>query len=176
MIILARRAARPFKRGDPYGRYRSSQGASERRSCSLFASPLEELPTGERGNPCFCPLGRAFRKDMGDTVFLAVGSKHIRLASTDGNVSEIARRIRKAWGINEGKPAPRGEQFMTVALPSELTQFVAEFDALPLALRGARRREQDKWGIRDRISRYRGSGWLRRAYPNRTPHPSRVQR
>lgn len=75
------------------------------------------------------PFGTALRKDMGDTVFLAVGSKHIRLASTDGNVSEIARRIRKAWGINEGKPAPRGEQFMTVALPSELTQFVTEFDA-----------------------------------------------
>jgi hypothetical protein len=98
-----------------------------RAACLL--PPLEELPTGERGNPCFCPLGRALRKDMGDTIFLAVGSKHIRLASTDGNVSEIARRIRKAWGINEGKPAPRGEQFMTVALPSELTQFVAEFDA-----------------------------------------------
>jgi hypothetical protein len=99
-----------------------------REACSLPA--LEELPAGERGNPCFCPIGRALRKDMGEAFFLAVATKHVRLASTDGNVKEIARRIRDAWGIGEDKsPSPVGEEFLTVPLPAEMREFVAEFDA-----------------------------------------------
>jgi hypothetical protein len=92
--------------------------------------PVAELPQGERGNPCFCPLGRALRRDMGDSFFLAVGTRHIRLASTDGNTHDIARRIREAWGINENKIVmSTGDQFVTVPIPSELTDFVIEFDA-----------------------------------------------
>ncbi len=93
-------------------------------------APVAELPRGERSNPCFCPLGRALRKDMGDSFFLAVGTRHIRLASADGDVNELARRIRKAWGVSESKILmPTNEQFLTVPLPSELTEFVVEFDA-----------------------------------------------
>ncbi len=93
-------------------------------------APVAELPQGERRNPCFCPLGRALRKDMGDSFFLAVGTKHIRLGSTEGGVNKLARRIREAWGINENKViVPGTEQFRVVPLPSELTQFVVEFDA-----------------------------------------------
>ncbi len=93
-------------------------------------APVVELPQGERGNPCFCPLGRALRKDMGDSFFLAVGTKHIRLGSTEGNTNELARQIREAWGVYESKILmPGNEQFLTVPLPSELTQFVMEFDA-----------------------------------------------
>lgn len=93
-------------------------------------APVAELPQGERRNPCFCPLGRALRKDMGDSFFLAVGTRHIRLASTDGNAKEIAQRIREAWGINENKIVmPTSDQFITVPIPSELTDFVVEFDA-----------------------------------------------
>jgi hypothetical protein len=98
-----------------------------RAACSL--APVAELPKGERGNPCFCPLGRAFRKDLSDSFFLAVGTKHIRLATSDGSASEIAQRIQKAWGVKESKPGLEGEQFFTVPLPSELTQFVIDFDA-----------------------------------------------
>ena len=99
-----------------------------RAACSR--GPLAELPPGERGNPCFCPLGRALRKDMGDAFFLAVGTRHIRLASAEGDASEIARRIQEAWGVNEKKILmPGNDQFLTVPLPSELTQFVVEFDA-----------------------------------------------
>ena len=72
-----------------------------RSACSL--APVAELPQRERGNPCFCPLGRALRKDMGDSFFLAVGTKHVRLASGDGNAREIARRIQEAWGIKESR-------------------------------------------------------------------------
>ena len=97
-----------------------------RAACSL--PPLQELPNGERSNPCFCPLGRALRKDMGEFFFLAVGSKHIRLASTNGATKEIAQRIQQAWGV-ESEPVPAGEQFATVPLPVELRQFVNEFDA-----------------------------------------------
>jgi hypothetical protein len=95
--------------------------------CSL--DPIKELPKGERGNPCFCPLGRAFRKDMGDSFFLAVGTLHIRLALADGNGSEIAQRIREGWKISESKFVGEGGQFSIIPLPSELTQFVVEFDA-----------------------------------------------
>jgi hypothetical protein len=98
-----------------------------RAACSL--APVAELPKGERGNPCFCPLGRAFRKDLIDSFFLAVGTKHIRLATTDGSASDIAQRIQKAWGVKESKLGREGEQFFTVPLPSELTQFVIDFDA-----------------------------------------------
>jgi hypothetical protein len=97
-----------------------------RAACSR--APMAELPQGERGNPCFCPLGRALRKDMGDSFFLAVGTRHIRLASAEGDVGEIARRIQEAWGVNEKKILTSGsDQFLTV--PSEMTQFVLEFDA-----------------------------------------------
>jgi hypothetical protein len=95
--------------------------------CSL--APVVELPKGERRNPCFCPLGRALRKDLGDSFFVAVGTKHIRLATSDGSASDVAQRIQEAWGEKESKLGREGEQFFTVPLPSELTQFVMEFDA-----------------------------------------------
>jgi hypothetical protein len=116
---------------------------SARAACSC--APLVELPPGERANPCFCPLGRALRRDMGDSFFLTVGTKHIRIASTDGNASEIARRIREAWGINERRIAISGnDQFLIVSLPSELTQFVVEFDAGKLPKFEAKVEEAEK--------------------------------
>lgn len=93
-----------------------------RTACSL--APVAELPNGERRNPCFCPLGRALRKDMEDSFFLAVGTKHIRIATSDGSASEIARRIQEAWGIGGSNLRRENEQFLTIPLPSELTQFV----------------------------------------------------
>lgn len=95
-----------------------------RAACSL--APVIELPKGERGNPRFCPLGRAFRKDPSDSFFLAVGTKQIRLATTDGSERDIAQRIQNAWGVEESKLGREGDQFFTVPLPSELTQFVME--------------------------------------------------
>ncbi len=93
-------------------------------------APVVELPQGERGNPCFCPIGRALRKDMGESFFLAVGTKHIRIASIEGNTNELAQRIREAWGVSKSKILmPGNDQFLTVPLPAELTQFVVEFDA-----------------------------------------------
>jgi hypothetical protein len=66
--------------------------------------PSKSYLAGERGNPCFCPIGRTLRKDMGEAFFLAVGTKHVRLASTDGNVEgdcasnpqRLGRRRRRA--------------------------------------------------------------------------------
>jgi hypothetical protein len=98
-----------------------------RAACNL--SPIGQLPQGERRNPCFCPLGRALRRDMGDSFFLAVGTRHIRLASTDGTASEIARRFREAWGVADANAAPGSDQFVTIPLPSEMSAFVVEFDA-----------------------------------------------
>jgi hypothetical protein len=98
-----------------------------RAACSL--APVAQLPQGERGNPCFCPLGRGFRKDLDDSFFLAVGTKQLRLAYTDGSASDIAHRIRKAWGVEDSAIAREGEQFFTIPLPFELTLFVNEFDA-----------------------------------------------
>jgi hypothetical protein len=92
--------------------------------------PVKELPAGERGNPCFCPIGRALRKDMGDAFFLCVGTKHLRLASADGHVKEIARKIRSAWGVREDRSSPfAADQFLTIPLPAEMREFVADFDA-----------------------------------------------
>lgn len=107
--------------------------------------PVEELPPGERRNPCFCPLGRALRKDMGEAFFLAVGTKHLRLASTDGNVKEIARRIRNSWNVGEDKlSSPVGEQFLTISLPAEMREFVAEFNAGKLPALEGRIEESEK--------------------------------
>src|SRR5215469_8213756 len=94
-------------------------------------SPLEALPAGERGNPCFCPIGRAIRKDMGDVFFVAVGTKHLRLASTDEHSREIAHRIRDAWGVRvkDNASSVAGEQFSTIPLPLKMREFVADFDA-----------------------------------------------
>ena len=67
---------------------------------------------------------------MGEAFFLAVGTKHIRLASTDGNVKEIGRRIHNAWGVGEDKSSSTvGEQFLTISSPAEMREFIAEFDA-----------------------------------------------
>jgi hypothetical protein len=137
-------------------------------ACSV--APLAELPQGERGNPCFCPLGRALRKDMGNSFFLAVGTKHIRLASTNGDTNELARRIREAWGITEKRIVmPGNEVFLTVPLPSELTQFIMEFDAGKLPRFEGKIEEAEKvrfvslarqlWNLTvDRLRRFRRLG------------------
>ena len=105
----------------------TAQVNAARAACSL--APVVELPKGERGNPCFCPLGRALRKDLDDSFFLAVGTKQLRLAATDGRASDIAQRIRESWGVKDSKLGREGEQFFFIPLPSELTLFVMEFDA-----------------------------------------------
>jgi len=91
--------------------------------------PIDRLPKGERRSPCFCPLGRALRKDLGDSFFLAVGTQHLRVAAVDGDAGAIASRIRQAWGLNEAEVGREGEQFVMVRLPPELRQFVIDFDA-----------------------------------------------
>jgi hypothetical protein len=98
-----------------------------RAACAL--GPIEGLPKGERGNPCFCPLGRALRKELGDSIFVAVGTRHLRVASTETNAEEVAERIRKAWGVSESRTMMGADQFKLVPLPAEMTQYVVEFDA-----------------------------------------------
>ena len=44
-------------------------------------------------------------------------------------MSQVASRIRQAWGLNEKNVGREGEQFVMVRLPPELTQFVIDFDA-----------------------------------------------
>ena len=107
--------------------------------------PVKELPAGERRNPCFCPIGRALRQDTGDAFFVCVGTKYVRLASADGDVKEIAGRIRSVWGIREDTRSPvAAEQFLTIPLPSEMREFVADFDSGKLPELEAHVQESEK--------------------------------
>jgi len=98
-----------------------------RMACS--SPPIEQLPKGERRSPCFCPLGRALRRDLDDSLLLAVGTQHLRIGAFDADTGAVASRIRKAWGLKERGIGRESEQFVIVPLPPELKQFVIEFDA-----------------------------------------------
>ncbi len=98
-----------------------------RAACSC--PPIDQLPKGKRKSPCFCPIGRALRKDLGESILLAVGTQHLRIVAVDGDTSAVGSRIRSAWGSNDENVGREGEQFVMVRLPPELTQFVIDFDS-----------------------------------------------
>lgn len=98
-----------------------------RAACSC--PPIDQLPKGKRRSPCFCPLGRALRKDLGESILLAVGTHHLRIGAIEGDTNAVGSRIRQAWGLNDKNIGREGEQFVILRLPPELTQFVVDFDA-----------------------------------------------
>jgi len=136
--------------------------------------PIEELPAGERGNPCFCPICRALRKDTGDVFFICVGTKHLRLASADGHVKEIAQKIRRAWGVRDDRTSlVSAEQFLTIPLPAEIREFVAEFDAGKLPELEAQIEQYEKTRF-DEVAKRQWEVTIGRSRRVRRPKPRRT--
>ena len=92
------------------------------------AARLEHLPSGIRLNPSHCPLARAFRTDVADRLFFAVGSERLRVEALGPNPARIADAIRTAWygptRFVEGDPITS-----IIRMPPELCAFVKQFDA-----------------------------------------------
>jgi len=112
------------------------------------------------------------RKDMGDVFFVAVGTKHLRLASTDENSREIAHRIRDAWGVRvkDNASSVAGEQFSTIPLPPKMREFVADFDAGRLPELEAHIGELEK----ARFSELAGRVWNMAIGPSRRTRQSKL--
>jgi len=91
---------------------------------------LDGLLPGEPLSASFCPLGRSLRSGVGDWLFVAVGTRHLRLWTLDKDPAHVARAILRAWGLPQKrlKKSSEGAGCAVIPLPSELSDFVIRFD------------------------------------------------
>lgn len=91
---------------------------------------LERLLPGEPLSASFCPVGRSLRRGAEDWLFAAIGTKHLRLWTFGKDSIGVARAILTAWGMphHRLKRSTDGTGFVVMPLPSELTEFVSQFD------------------------------------------------
>jgi hypothetical protein len=94
------------------------------------ADELESLLPGQPLSASFCPLGRSLRSGVGDWLFVAVGTKHLRLWTLGKDPASVARGILGAWELPHKrlKKSAEGAGFAVIPLPSELSEFVIRFD------------------------------------------------
>jgi len=94
------------------------------------ADELESLLPGQPLSASFCPLGRSLRSGVGDWLFVAVGTNHLRLWTFGKEPGAVARAILGAWGIatKRLRKSADGMGFVVIPLPSELSEFVSQFD------------------------------------------------
>lgn len=98
---------------------------------STYDAPqLIELLPGEVRSASFCPLGRSFRAGVENRLFTAVGTKYLRVWTPGKNSADVAREILRVWKIPENQMKKTGEKsgYVLIPLPSELRQFVEQFD------------------------------------------------
>jgi hypothetical protein len=94
------------------------------------ALELETLPSGQPHSASFCPIGRSFRSGVGDWLFVALGSKHLRLWTPGKDSAAVASLILTAWGMpHRPMVQPRDKSgCVTLALPAAIRDFVIQFD------------------------------------------------
>lgn len=98
--------------------------------CTYGAAELERLLPGEPLSASFCPVGRSLRNGAEDWLFVAVGNKHLRLWTFQKDSTAVARAILTAWGMPDQrlKKSTDGAGFVVMPLPSELSEFISQFD------------------------------------------------
>ncbi len=94
------------------------------------AFELGTLLWGQPRSASFCPIGRSLRKGVEDWLFIAVGTKYLRVWGLGKEPRTIAMQIMTAWEIPHGRLKQSGERsgFVLLPLPSELREFVDQFD------------------------------------------------
>jgi hypothetical protein len=94
------------------------------------AFELETLLSGQPRSASFCPIGRSLRKGVEDWLFTAVGTKYLRIWALGKEPVAIANQIMTAWGIPPRRLKQSGDRsgFVLLPLPSELRDFVDQFD------------------------------------------------
>src|SRR5262245_56930396 len=94
------------------------------------AFELETLLRGQLQSASFCPIGRSLRRGVEDWLFVAVGTKHLRVWAPGKEPAAIAKQIMTAWGMPDRRLKQSGERsgFVILPLPSEICEFVDQFD------------------------------------------------
>jgi len=94
------------------------------------ARELTSLLPGQPRSASFCPVGRSLRAGVEDWLFVAVGTKHLRLWTLGKDPASVARGILGAWELPHKHlmKSAEGAGFAVIPLPSELSEFVIRFD------------------------------------------------
>ena len=94
------------------------------------ANELETLIRGQLRSASFCTIGRSLRFGAEEWLFIAVGSRYLRLWALGKDSAAVADQIRKAWGMPSQlliKPTEKSGCVM-LALPPEMCEFLDRFD------------------------------------------------
>jgi hypothetical protein len=94
------------------------------------AFALETLLRGQPRSASFCPIGRSLRIGVEDWLFVAVGTRYLRVWTVGKTPAAIAERFLLAWGMPHGGVKQSGGRSgcVTSALPREMREFVDQFD------------------------------------------------
>jgi hypothetical protein len=94
------------------------------------AFELEGLLPGKPLSASFCPLGRSLRRGMEDWLFVAVGTKHLRVWTRERDPATVALAILGAWELPHQrlKKSADASSFVILPLLPELSEFVGQFD------------------------------------------------
>jgi hypothetical protein len=94
------------------------------------AFQLNTLLKGQAQSASLCPIGRSLRIGVEDWLFVAVGTKYLRVWTLGKDSVSIAERILMAWGMPHSGLKQSGGRSgcVTSALPSEMREFVDRFD------------------------------------------------
>jgi hypothetical protein len=94
------------------------------------ALELETLLSGQPRSASVCTIGRSLRSGLEDWLFVAVGSKYLRLWARGKDSAAIADLIMTAWAMPHRLLTQPGEKSGCVifALPAEIREFVDQFD------------------------------------------------
>ena len=97
---------------------------------SYGAPELEALLPGQPRSASFCPIGRSLRKGVEEWLFVAVGTRYLRVWTSAQDSLAIAKRILAAWGMSDGRLVQSAERtgFVLLPLPPELSKFLEQFD------------------------------------------------
>lgn len=94
------------------------------------APQLASLLPGQLRSASFCPVGRSLRAGVEKWLFVAVGTKLLRVWALERDPVVVGNEILKAWGLAQRLLKKSGEKsgYVLLPLPSELRAFVHEFD------------------------------------------------
>ena len=91
---------------------------------------MKSLLSGQPLSASFCPLGRSLRAGVEDWLFVALGTKFLRVWAVGRDPVVVGKDILTAWGMPHGRLKQSGDRsgFVLLPLPFELREFVDEFD------------------------------------------------
>ena len=94
------------------------------------APELKTLLGGQPHSASFCSIGRSLRSGVEDWLFVAVGTRHLRLWALGKDSAAIARLVMTAWGITGHQPAQSRDKSGCVTFPLQapMQEFINQFD------------------------------------------------